>query len=142
MTLLGEDEGLPTVDGAVAGDDAVPEELLIFHTEIGAAVLHEPADLDEGAGIEEEINALAGRQLAAFVLLLDTSGASTLEGLFVHRIETREGVVRGRHGGRFYREFGALVPRDSGPISARRLRGPTSSNQLHRRRALAAPPES
>jgi hypothetical protein len=54
----------------VAGDDAVARDDLRVHAEVAAAVRDELVDLLEGAGIEQQVDALARRQLALLVLLL------------------------------------------------------------------------
>ena len=59
------------VDAPVPGDDAVAGHDLLLHAEIAAAVRDELVDLLERAGVEEQLDALAGRQLAAVVLALD-----------------------------------------------------------------------
>ncbi len=69
--VLAEDEDEAAVDRAVAGDDAVARDLLLRHAEVGAAVLDEHVPLLEGAGVEQEVDALARGQLAAGVLRLD-----------------------------------------------------------------------
>ena len=103
--VLREDEHLAPVDQAVAGDHAVAEDLLLLHAEVGAPVHHEPPDLDEAARIDEQIDALARRQLSAFVLLLDALGAAAEERACVDVVETLDvrresacGLRRGRHG--------------------------------------------
>ena len=54
----------------VAGDDAVAGHDLLLHAEVAAAVGDELVDLLEGAGIEEQLDALARGQLAGLVLPL------------------------------------------------------------------------
>jgi hypothetical protein len=63
----------------VARDDAVTQHLLVLHAEVGAAVGDEPVDLDEAPRVEEQVDALARRELAALVLLLDALGAAAEE---------------------------------------------------------------
>ena len=57
----------------MAGDDAVAgnQQVRIVHAEVAAAVGDELVGLDERPGIEEEVDALARRQLAGVVLLLE-----------------------------------------------------------------------
>ena len=69
--VLAEDEDQPPVDGAVAGDDAVAEEVLPVEAELRRAVGDERVELDERPGIEQQVEALARRQLAPGVLALD-----------------------------------------------------------------------
>ena len=66
--ILGEGEDLASFDEAIAGDDAVAGNHLLVHAEIAASVGHQLVDLFEGAGIEQELDALARRQLAGRVL--------------------------------------------------------------------------
>ena len=68
--VLREGEHLPAVDQPVAGDDAVAGDDLILHPEVEAAVRDELVDLLEGAGIEQQLDALARRQLAGVVMAL------------------------------------------------------------------------
>ena len=60
----------PAVDPPVAGDEAVAVELLLGHAEVAAAVRDQLVGFLEGAFIEQELDALARRHLAFFVLLL------------------------------------------------------------------------
>jgi hypothetical protein len=52
----------------VAGDDAVAGNQLPGHAEVEAPVRDELVDLLEGARIEQEVDALARRQLPGFAL--------------------------------------------------------------------------
>src|SRR6185503_2962354 len=79
--VLAEDEDRASVDETVAGDDAVAEDALLRHPEVRAAVRHERAGLDERALVDEELDALARRELALLVLLRDGVRAAALEGL-------------------------------------------------------------
>ena len=58
------------VDLAVAADDAVAGDDLLFHPEVLAAMRDELVDFLERAGIEQQRHALAGGQLALRVMLL------------------------------------------------------------------------
>ena len=69
--VLGEDVDDAAVDGAPAGDDAVARRLLLLHAELGAAVLDEGVELLERVLVHEQLDALAGGQLAALVLGVD-----------------------------------------------------------------------
>ena len=66
--VLREDEYQPAFDAAIAGDEAVAKDDLVFHAEVGAAVRNQLIGLFKGAFIEQEIDALTGRHLALFVL--------------------------------------------------------------------------
>ena len=68
------------VHGAVAGDQAVAQRLLLLHAEGGGAVHGQGVELHEGAGVQEQVDALAGGVLAAGVLLLDGFRAGGLLG--------------------------------------------------------------
>ena len=65
--VLREDEDQPAFDAAIAGEEAVAEILLLVHAEVGAAVGDQLVGLFEGAFVEQEFDALAGRHLALFV---------------------------------------------------------------------------
>ncbi len=67
----------------------VAEDLALVHVEVGAAVDHEAVDLDEGAGIEEQVHPLTGGELAGLVLLGDARGAAALQREAVHLVEAR-----------------------------------------------------
>jgi hypothetical protein len=70
--VLGKDIDLAAVDGAPAGDDAVARDLLAIHAEIHRPVCDIHVELLEGALVEQDLEALAGRQLALGMLCLDT----------------------------------------------------------------------
>ena len=74
--VLAEDEDQPAVDRAVAGDHAVARDLLLLHAEIGAAMLDEHVPFLEGAGVEQQLDALAGGELALGVLGVDAALAA------------------------------------------------------------------
>ena len=74
--VLGEDIDHAAVDGAPAGDHAVAGDVRLIHAEIDAAVLDIHVELLEGAFVEQEVEALARRELAALVLGLDARGAA------------------------------------------------------------------
>ena len=59
------------VDGAVAGDHAIAGNGPLVHAEFGAPVLDEHVPFLEGLGVEQQLEALARRQLALLVLGLD-----------------------------------------------------------------------
>ena len=69
--VLTEHAHRPPEHGAVAGDDRVTPGPLVAHPELALAVADEPVELDERARIEQELDPLAGEQLAALVLPLD-----------------------------------------------------------------------
>ena len=56
------------MDQAVAGDEAVAVDHLLSHAEIVPAVADQLVGFDEGAFVEQQIDALAGGELALGVL--------------------------------------------------------------------------
>ena len=58
--VLRIDEDGAAIDGAVAGDEAVAGDALLVHVEIGGAMGDELVRLFEGAGVEQQLDALAG----------------------------------------------------------------------------------
>ena len=69
--VLAEHEHQPAVDHAVADHHAIARDLLILHAEVDAAVLDEHVPFLERAFVEQQLDALARRQLALFVLGVD-----------------------------------------------------------------------
>ena len=63
--ILGIDVNHPVVDLAEAGDHAVAQEFLLFQAEVGRMVRHVALQLDEGVGVEQVLDAVAGRHQAA-----------------------------------------------------------------------------
>src|SRR5438093_7236462 len=78
--VLGEDEDRPVVDAARARDDAVAGKLLLGHVEVVALMDHELVDLDEGPGVEQKLEPLAGRFLPGLVLAADAFLTAGLHG--------------------------------------------------------------
>ncbi len=79
--VLREHRDLTAVHGAVAGDHAVAVRPVLLLAEVDRAVPGELVELDEGVLVQQLHDALAGRQLALGVLLLDRLG-----GAGVHRL--------------------------------------------------------
>src|SRR5216683_1204720 len=73
LQILAEDVDQPAVDRAVARHHAVARDLLGLHAEIDRAMLDEHVVFLERSGIEQRVDALAGRQLALGVLRLDAA---------------------------------------------------------------------
>ena len=69
--ILGEGEDGAAVDRAPAGDHAVARNSGLLHAELGRAVLDEHVELLERALVHEQLEALAGGELAALVLGFD-----------------------------------------------------------------------
>jgi hypothetical protein len=99
--VLAEEVDRPALDQRVPGDDAVAEELLLLHAEIGAAVRREAVELDEGALVDEELDPLARGQLALLVLRGDALGAAAGEREGAHALQALE---RGFGGGLAHRD--------------------------------------
>src|SRR4029079_14010209 len=57
--------------GAVAGDHCVAPRAVVAHPELALAMRAEAVELDDRAGIEQEVETLAGEELAALVLTSD-----------------------------------------------------------------------
>ena len=91
--VLAEDEDETAVDRAMARDHAVARDPLILHAEVGAAVLDEHIGLLEGARVEEQLQALARRELAALVLGGDAPPAAAEAGSLTLRLELRQDVL-------------------------------------------------
>jgi hypothetical protein len=66
--VLAEHEDQAAVDHAVAGHHAVARDLVVGHAEVHAAVLDEHVPFLERAFVEQQLEPLAGRQLALLVL--------------------------------------------------------------------------
>ena len=92
--ILREDEDLAAVDLTVTGHDAVAQELLLLHAEVGAPVGDELVDLVEGPGVREQTDALARGELPFTVLLLDPLRAAALLGLPVESSKLLELFLR------------------------------------------------
>ena len=91
--VLGEHEHGAAVDRAPAGDDAVAGDLLLLHAEVDGAVLDEHVELLERALVEQELDALAGGELAALVLRLDARRAAAQPGLLAALFQLVEDVL-------------------------------------------------
>ena len=72
-----------------------PGILRLLHAEIGRAVLDEHVELLEGALVEQKLDALAGRQLAAAVLRLDALLAAAEARLGAPLFEPFEHIFHG-----------------------------------------------
>ena len=80
--VLGEHEHLAAVDRAPAGDDAVGERPVVLDAEAVGPVAGEHVELDERVGVEQQLEALAGGELAPLVLALDRGRAPGVQRLF------------------------------------------------------------
>ena len=91
--ILGEDEHGAAVDAAGAGDDPVARDPLLRHPEVVALVDHEPVDLDERAGIEQQLEPLARGLLPRLVLAAHALLAAAQLRLGVPSAQLLEGFV-------------------------------------------------
>src|SRR5262249_23076554 len=92
--VLSEHERLPPVNEPVAGDHAVAGNFFLLHPEIGAAMGDELVDLDERAGIEQQLQPFACGQLAGFVLPCDALFAARQLGALVELLQLGDGIAR------------------------------------------------
>ena len=107
--VLAEDEDRPTVHRAVTGDDAVAEERLVAPV----AGRDEGIELDERSRVEEQVDALAGGQLAGRMLLVDAVGTTPEPRCRSHLVEAAQPVCVVGHGIRSHRS--ASLRKDAGP---------------------------
>ena len=98
--VLAEDEHEPAVDRAVAGDDAVAEDVVVGQSEFRRAMRDERIELDERAGSSSRVESLARRQLSPRMLALDPDGAAAEQRLDAHLLEPLEPFLVRRHGDR------------------------------------------
>jgi hypothetical protein len=91
--VLGEHVDDLAVDRAPAGDHAVAGDLLVLHAEVGAAVLDEHVELLEAVFVEEQVDALAGGQLALGVLGRDALFTAAGPGLLATTIQFLENML-------------------------------------------------
>src|SRR5690606_12515588 len=92
--VLCERPDLAAVDQAMPGHDAVARHLLGLHAEVGAPVGDETIDFLEGPRVEEQVDALAGRQPSGLML----PPAASLAAAFVRSsLEVREPGERVHH---------------------------------------------
>src|SRR3546814_417720 len=91
--VLAEHEHQPAVHGPPAGHHAVARDLLLGHPEIRGAVLHEHVPFLERAGIEQQVDTLAGGQLALLVLGLDPLRTTAQSGAVAHVLEPLDDVL-------------------------------------------------
>ena len=73
-----------------------PRKCWSVEPELGRPVGDERVELDERSGIEQEVEPLAGRQLAPRVLALDPDRAATEQRLGAHLLEAGEALLVGR----------------------------------------------
>ena len=95
--VLGKDEDQPALDGAVAGDDAVGQGLVLLHVEIVAAVGDEHVEFLEAAGVEDLFDPFPGRVFAFFVLAGDAFLAAGQAGFFLARHQVEQFFIERHH---------------------------------------------
>ena len=97
--ILGEDKHQAAFDAAVSGDEAVAVDLLLGHAEVVAAMRDQFVGLLEGAFVEQELDALAGRHLAFLVLFFTATLATAIFGELVTLLQFSQFLFK-IHGGR------------------------------------------
>ena len=95
--ILGVDRDAAAVDLPEPGHYAVAGEFFTGHTEVTDIVCGEPAQFLEGAAVQQQVDAFAGRQLAFGVLIGDARLAAAELGLRAHLAKFGELVFS--HGG-------------------------------------------
>ncbi len=70
--ILSEGKDLSSVDGAVAGDHAVPGNDVLVHVKITTAMFDKGINLLEAAVVKEQLKTLTGRHLPSVVLGFNT----------------------------------------------------------------------
>jgi hypothetical protein len=101
--VLREDVHQPAVDPSVAGDHAVTVHLLLLETEVRRPVRDEAVELDEGPVVEQEVEALAGRQLSLLVLRLHARRPAPLLRLGAPALEQLQLLSHGHKAGKVAR---------------------------------------
>src|SRR5262249_15603753 len=99
--ILGEHEHGAAVHRSPAGDDAVAGDFRLLHAELVAAVLDEHVELLERVAVEEERDALARGELAAFVLGFDALLAAAQARVPAAMFELSQNVLHRALCGRF-----------------------------------------
>ena len=96
--VLAEHEHLAAVDRAPSGDHAVGERPVVLDAEAVRPVAGQHVELDERAGVEQQLDALAGGELAPLVLAPDRRLAPGVQRLFLQLRELLEALLdRVRH---------------------------------------------
>ena len=88
--VLGEHADGAAEDRSVAGDDGVAERPVLAHPEFDLAVLDEPVELDERARVEQQLDPLAGEELAVLTLPRDRPLRRRVRRGLAQLAETRE----------------------------------------------------
>jgi hypothetical protein len=77
----------------VAGHDAIAKDVLLGQPEFRCAMNDKGIQLDKRAWIQEQLDPLTSRQLAASMLHLDALRSPTEKGLGAHRPQARNPFV-------------------------------------------------
>ena len=93
--VLREHKHLAPVDLAPPGDHTVGERPVRLDAEPVRAVAGEHVELDEGSGVEQQIDALAGGELASLVLAPHRRLRTGVERLFLQLGEMLEAIAHG-----------------------------------------------
>jgi hypothetical protein len=134
--VLAEHEDQSPVDRSVTGHHAVAEHMLLPEAELGGPVRHERVHLHEGSRVEQQVQALAGGELAPGVLPLHPDGAAAQERFFAHPLESSEALLIG--GQPWVPPADASLCKDTSMIVARRetprarRHGPSGPNDAPR----------
>ena len=95
--VLAEDEHGPTIDGAVTRDDPIAEERGL---RLGVAIRDERIELDERAGVQQQLQPLPRGEFSTSMLLIDAFLSPTETSLRSQGIEPRQSIFIRRHGRR------------------------------------------
>ena len=120
--VLREDAHPPALDRPVPGDHGVAPRAVALHVEVRRAVAHVGVELLEGAGIEQLLDPLAGRVLAAVVLL--GLGLRGVHGGLAQLVQDREALLV---------VLGVVRALGHGAADATRARAPASRAAARRR---------
>jgi hypothetical protein len=93
--VLAEHEHQAAVDHAVARHHAVARDLVAFHAKVGAAVLDEHVPFLERAVVQQQLDALARRQLAFLVLGVDALLSAAQAGQLALFLQLVQDVLHG-----------------------------------------------
>ncbi len=88
--VVAVDRDRPAVHGADAGDHAVAVRAVPLDPEVVRAVPGQLVELGEGARVEQQVDPLAGGQLALGVLLLDRRERARVHGLVPSALQIRD----------------------------------------------------
>ena len=93
--ILAEHEDETPVDGAVANDHAVAGNLGVVHAEVGAAVFDEHVPFFKAVCVQQHFDALAGGELALFMLRINAPLAAAQAGGFALFLKLFEDFFHG-----------------------------------------------